>query len=219
MGRYEEVVKWKKTQKGNSRLDVENSFYLGRRIICRDSKICEGVSIGEIPREAIVVDYNNSKILQSTYQKIKESIEKERHNFFSQGEILKKVFDFTSSIFSNMGLYDVNHLLREYEIQEDKKVSLEIFISEGTGTCIHSSLTCGFLLEKLIEDDFLKGKASIDRNLLKIPGYGGGHAWCRYTDEYDDVYILDVSLNFFGHINEDGVCWIYNRPKDSKNIF
>ena len=73
-------VWWGKTKAAVERLLQEGKiyvvngefFYEGRPIIHRDSGIDGGVYLGESEREAIVVDIENSPLLQRIYEKAKD---------------------------------------------------------------------------------------------------------------------------------------------------
>ena len=82
------------------------------------------------------------------------------------------------------------------------------------GVCRHQALLCGYLLEKLIKDERISGKVSVDRNFVE--GLGG-HAWARYTTDRGKVYILDVAQNYkgcLGDMTKKQSRWFYERPED-----
>jgi hypothetical protein len=104
----------------------------------------------------------------------------------------------------------VSTLVRARGFQNDKKVTLGVFIEAGVGLCRHQNLACAAIIERLIDEDILRGTVSIDRNSSDE----GGHAWCRYTDPSGEVIILDVTQEYFGNIYGEHH-WDYRRPEES----
>ncbi len=205
------AISWYKTVSALNRLGIQDGFYLGRRVITRDSRIDDGISIGEQPREAVVVDFNNSEVLKEMYYSINDDLRRSKRIYYLEGFILQNVFDSVKEKFPFEKRSLVDNLLAKYGAAPDQKISLDIFLYEGIGTCVHSSLTCGVLLEKFIDMDIIHGKVSVDRNCL-YGRNGGGHAWCRYTSSLGQVVILDVMLDFIGDISNG--LWDYKRPEE-----
>lgn len=183
--------------------------YEGRPIICKDSPVDGGVSIGQYEREAIVVDSQKSNSLLSLYEKAKK-----RAMFKGQVDkalILLSVF----KVVSEKLKYDsskVEKIVKKAGVKKDKKINLENFVKAEAGICTHQALLCGVLLELFIKDKYLRGKVSVDRNSV----YRNGHAWCRYTTSGGKVFIMDVANDFMGSLEkglEKGI-WCYNRAED-----
>ncbi|EKD64692.1 MAG: hypothetical protein ACD_50C00323G0007, partial [uncultured bacterium] len=75
------------------------------------------------------------------------------------------------------------------------------------------ALLAGYLLEKLTQEGILGGKVSVDRNFIEGRG---GHAWVRYTNSREEVFILDPAQDYKGTLKDapkNG--WDYRRPEDS----
>ena len=58
-------------------------------------------------------------------------------------------------------------------------------------------------------DGHIHGRMSVDRNATEL----GGHAWCRYTNDSGEIYVLDVAYEFAGLIEKGK--WNYKRPEDT----
>jgi len=112
----------------------------------------------------------------------------------------------------------VNQVLRKYGIDprnpKDEKIDLDIFINEGVGSCRHLALVNTFALQEAKKDSHIKGQARINRNQTPL----GGHAWTRYTNRDDDVFISDIALGLgvrsLREAQESGK-WDYEKPEDS----
>jgi len=199
---------WGKTHWMAGRLgisDLENDLYNGRPIIHRDSPIDGGVYLGQGQREAIVVDTQKYPELGKLYGIAKVKAQKE-------AGILRAVFDAVSEAMPRQDNDHVEALVRKYGAGGDRKISLDVFINEGTGVCRHDALACAALLELAIKDGTLDGRVSVDRNST----YLGGHAWCRYTAPTGTVYILDVAQGFVGGLKRasEENRWAYQRPDE-----
>ena len=207
------MVKWDKTEELRRRLnlrDLERELYQGRHIIHRGSSIDGGVYLGQNQREAIVVDFKKDPKLRGLYEIIKDK--SSEMGVVKRGKILRTVFDTVKESMPRQDYEAVKEIIRKYGVQEDGKVSLGVFLEEGAGVCRHDALACSALLERFKEEGTIKGVASLDRNSTHL----GGHAWCRYTNSINEVFILDVAQNFLGRLeeslNEDR--WAYQRPED-----
>ena len=207
------MAEWNKTKYMMRRLEERiywkdgRPYYQGRPIIHRDSPIDGGVYLGSDPREAIVVDSKKYRAINQIYSLLLQRIHS--FSYYSETQILREVYNITVNTFPKSSEEEVQKVLRKYNVGEDQKVALDVFIREGTGVCRHKALLAGVLLEKLIKDGYLKGKVSIDRN----SDLRGGHAWVRYTSPRGKVYVLDASLHWLGLL-EDGVklgIWNYKR--------
>jgi hypothetical protein len=68
------------------------------------------------------------------------------------------------------------------------------------------------LLERLKNEGYVAGNVSIDRN--SIPGLGG-HAWVRYQNSKDVVFVIDPAQNYVGRLDEaPKQGWSYKRPEE-----
>lgn len=187
-----------------------NGLYLkDRRIIQRDSIIDEGIfCVASNQMEYIVVDSHKYHQINKLYSKLKKII-KETNN------VMRSVY----SLVENKMEYDLEFVEKIEKKFATKKVALDIFIEHGKGVCRHMALLCGVLLEKCINDGFLFGQVSIDRNSIEEEG---GHAWCRCTMENNEIFILDPAQHFFGRLDVNDKktiikgyhIWDYYRPED-----
>ncbi|MEK6936440.1 MAG: hypothetical protein AABW58_00035 [Nanoarchaeota archaeon] len=184
-------------------------YFQGRHIIHKDSPIDGGVSVGQVEREALVVDFNKSKIIPVLYEEAKKA-----STFRGQIDkdlILTAVFDVVTKRMKT-DESKVEKIIRETATAKDRKISIDHFISAGAAVCRQHALVCGVLIERFIKDGYLNGKVSIDRNSV----YNNGHVWCRYTSSSGKVLILDPTLKFKGKL-EQGLkkgAWCYNRAED-----
>ena len=108
----------------------------------------------------------------------------------------------------------VDSIHRNYGGEPDQKIGLNRYLKSHAGVCRHQALLAAYLLEKLVDDGYLGGKVSVDRNV--ILGLGG-HAWVRYTTSWGKVVILDIAQNCFGSLDKlkkEGTHWFYERPED-----
>lgn len=186
---------------------VEDGFYLGRRIIERDSPIDGGIFLGEGQRPAIVVDSEKYPAIGTLYEKAKKkALVGLVENHVTKGLVLNAVYDTVKQTMTFNDDHSVETLLMFMHCGKDGKVSLDAFIDNKIGQDEHMALACGVLLELFRKDGFISGKPSIDSN--------EGHAWCRYTNSGGEVYILDVAQNYIGRmkkaINRD-----YRRSTDN----
>jgi hypothetical protein len=114
-------------------------------------------------------------------------------------------------------LADNNGLVDGYGL----KVGLEYFISLGKGVCRHQALLAAYLIEKQIQQGNVKGKVSIDSNFIT---HRGGHAWVRFKDANNQVFVLDPTNENIGQLdqvdsnpsNPEG--WSYKRPEDKNPV-
>jgi len=192
--------------------------YQGRRQIHRDSKINGGVYLTVSPienmpiSEACVVDDKTQPVLLRCYGELRMRAElaQKQDNLPLNHVILDEVFQYVGEKLP----YNLDFVKTfASNCEPGTKVALEVYIENQAGVCRHQSLLAGYLLEKLVNDNVLHGKVSVERNF--IPGEGG-HSWVRYTNSAGDVYILDPAQHFIGTLEEAkrGACWDYRRPKE-----
>lgn len=214
-------------------------YYYGRRILGRDMPINDSVYIGSSDREAIVIDDGKDEPLKQSFidflhqrkEKVfkqvaeKNIVKRLLKNFFPrqkekriitlaqfQKGILNDVFSYVRDVMPN-NADEVNKIEKEIKaLSKSKKIYLGSYINRQAGVCRHEGLFAGYLLEKLINNGYLKGSVSVDRN--KVIGKGA-HAWCRYTDKNNEIFILDPAQNFNGRLKNAGKNqWKYARPED-----
>lgn len=212
------MTNWDKTQNMKKRLQAEDKLdstcgedlYQGRPIIHRDSPVNGGVYLGEGRREAIVVDFDkHGERLKELYQTAKRRASVNGH--VRRDAVLKSVFTTVEEALPIQDEEAVKALCKKLGVENDGKVSLDVFIDAKTGVCRHLALTCAALLEIFKRDGHIAGNPSVDRN----SDYAGGHAWCRYTNSGGEVFILDVAQHYLGELNDaDKNRWAYKRPED-----
>jgi catechol 2,3-dioxygenase-like lactoylglutathione lyase family enzyme len=190
--------------------DSINGYYQDRLIIGRDTPINGGVYLGAGQREAIVVDDSKSIYLDKIYR-----------NFMAETADIQKTLHFRAGILGF--IYDkVREVLPADQVlaerlagpyQNDRKLSLDVFIGGKAGVCRHQALLTGYLLERLIKEGYIGGKVSVDRNSIKGKG---GHAWVRYVDENGLVSIVDPTQGYIGKLFavDPSQRWFYKRPED-----
>jgi hypothetical protein len=232
-------MNWDYTKISMNHPDLEKR--LNRPAITRDSPIDKGVfyiagSNGRSSMEAIVVDSEKYDALKMLFDQTKERIADEynfdpcngeeikgnvRYNPETGEVILPKTLSDTlllKEVYTTVKetmRYDndaVEKIVDIIGVRNNGKIALDSFIYQKVGVCRHMALTCGALIELFKKEGHLNGKPSIDRN----SNDSSGHAWCRYTDEYNNVWILDVAQNFCGELKDaTSSNWSYKRPEDN----
>ncbi|MFZ5391824.1 MAG: hypothetical protein ACOZAR_01385 [Patescibacteria group bacterium] len=155
-------------------------------------KINGGVYPGGSDREILVVDDQDETIRES-YNELKSQLDqffknkKNRH----EKDILQKVYAYVEEKMP----FDENRVNMIIAFKENQLNSLGVFIRMKAGVCRHQALFVAYLLEKLKEENYLKGNFSMERNSIKQVG---AHVWIRYTRRDGLEYILDTALRFFG---------------------
>lgn len=155
-------------------------------------KINGGVYPGGSNREILVVDDQDETIRES-YNELKSRLDqffknkKNRH----EKDILRKVYAYVEEKMP----FDEDRVNMITAFKENQLNSLGVFIRMKAGVCRHQALFIAYLLEKLKEENYLKGNFSMERNSIKQVG---AHVWIRYTRRDGLEYILDTALRFFG---------------------
>jgi len=122
-------------------------------------------------------------LMNLVFSKVDQTFPKEKRNTL----VLDQLFDDLNARYKNRAHQEV-------DFTKDGKVSLDIFINNGTGACRHLSLVAAALLEKLIDEKIIEGKVSVDKARFDIDGVNKGHVWARYTMNNGTVYIIDPML-------------------------
>lgn len=189
--------------------NLESELYQGRPIIHRDSPIDGGVYLGEGQREAIVVDSMDLRIKQ-LYDLAKSRVT--INGVMMKDKVLRVVYNSVAEAMPRQDSNAVRELVNSQGVENDGKISLGVFLEEGVGVCIHDALACAVLLELFKKDGVIQGKASVDRNSI----FFSGHAWCRYTNSGDEIFILDVRQKYIGRLEGAlaGDRWAYQRQDD-----
>lgn len=194
--------------------DSPKGKYQGRDIIGRNTRVNMGVYLGGSD-EAIVVDDVKTDTLLKTYNKLLDMREaaKSQGKHFKDG-ILEDVFLIASEALP-YSLDRVDKINQNHNVKYGDKVSLSVYIDEKAGVCRHQALLAGYLLEKLVDDGYLRGQVSVERNFVKDKG---GHVWVRYTTHEGKEIIIDPAQHFIGYLEdvdpEDR--WFYKRPKSER---
>lgn len=167
--------------------------------------------MGESEREAIVVDEKYKK-LNEVYQELVSRLkELEKNGKNLKSEVLSEVFRIVEEKipFNEEAVLNIN---REYNIEPDQKIALDVYIGRG-GVCRHQALLGAYLLEKLKEEGYIEGKVSVDRNFVEGKG---SHSWIRYQNSIGDIYIIDPARKYIGRLDEvnSDNRWFYERPED-----
>ncbi|MEA3343956.1 MAG: hypothetical protein U9Q92_07395 [archaeon] len=207
------MAEWNRTHIMKERLglnDLESERYQGRPIIHRDSPVDGGVYLGQGQREAIVVDSQKYPKLRQLYEVAKGKATERRT--VRKDRVLQAVYDTVAEAMPRQDNDAVKELIHRYKVEKDGKISLDDFLEEGVGVCRHDALACATLLELFKKEGIVRGKTSVDRNST----YLGGHAWCRYTNSADEIFILDIAQRYIGRLEDasNGDRWAYQRPED-----
>lgn len=220
----DQLVDWKKTEGALERIqnsplyeekdeDAPHGYFSGRRIIGRETPINKGISIGDSNREMIVVDDEKFPKLREVYDDLfkkrkKELLSKKERTKSGTAEILDTVFRHVLDVMP----YNKEVVEKIRKKFLNQKISLTAFVNSKGGECRHQALLAGYLIEKMIKEGLLNGKVAANRNFVKVLG---GHAWVKYIDHNNQVYIVDPAQNFCGTLEEakEKKAWLYEEPK------
>ncbi len=189
-------------------------FYLGRRIISRETPINGGIHFRDPKEEIIVVDDEEDQRLLQAYQILLREL----------GDLQTKPLTTTNLIATIKSFVQFRMPYNKARVEgivarlpkDNPSVKLSDYINGGV--CRHQALLTAYLLEKLISEKKIEGKVSVDRNRKKGKV---GHAWARYTDSEGTIFILDPARNYYGLLeaakdNENS--WPYLRPEDKNTL-
>lgn len=195
----------------------------GRETIHRDSPIDGGVYEGTYGGEAIVVDSEKYPDgIDSALDTVMERITKPDGKI-DKGLVFQAVYDVVDAAMR----YDaaaVEDIFQQNGGVDHTKIALNQYILDGVGVCRHQALFAGLLLESLQKRGIIRGRASIERNMVRNPNDDqyDGHSWVRYTNSGGEVWILDVAQQRIGKLDDlmlareqgDLAVWDYARPED-----
>lgn len=200
-----------------------------RHAIHRDSVIDGGVYEGLYGGEAIVVDSDKypdgiSQAMDTVLSRITKS-----DGSVDKGLVLGAVFDVVTASMRYDAAAVEDIFQRHGKGRDGVKLQLNEYISEGVGVCRHQALFAGLLLEMLQKRGLIRGRASVERNMMKDPNDKDrydGHSWVRYTNGAGDVWIVDVAQKRIQKLddlmqareNGDAAIWDYARPEDARNF-
>jgi len=186
-------------------------MFKGREIINRNTRINGNICVGTSPREAIVVDDQKDQILARAYsvlfarQKAKAAINGDDW----KETILNEAFDLARELLP-YDLSGVERVNKENGVEDDGKIQLGAYIVKKCGVCRHQALLVAYLLEKFIDDGYLQGTVSFNRNAVDKKG---GHGFVRYTNSRGKVIIIDPAKGRGGLIEEmPNNKWDYRQP-------
>lgn len=162
-------------------------------LIAIDEGIPEGPFCypGKHKREVITFDPQSAPLFEQAYQTLKNRL----IGLTSEQEILLETVDFVQR-----DLFDLPECTNQNVIQlilheGMGEIPLETFLREKKGVCRHLALTVTLLVDSLVRDGTLSGKALLIREDL----LWGRHAWTLYLSE-SGAWHLDA---FYG-IMENG---------------
>ena len=205
-------------------------LYNGRSIIARDTPINGGIYL-HIPKDEgiIVDDIIYPKELNNAYQEAEKWFYKNPVSRFLRQQRGSSVFELIYKVTHHQfggdkPLIDINFEVEQIidetlaakktkSIFEYNEIPLNLFMQRKAGVCRHQALLSAYIIERLINEERMAGKVSIDRNFIPQKG---GHAWVRYEDPTKEIIIIDPAQHFVGNIKnapKDG--WNYKRPEDN----
>lgn len=173
--------------------------YRGRPVIEDNTPIIGGVSYGEHPGEAIVVNPGGAPALYRKWYA--ESVARASLNgAVRRDKVLKAAYD---TVESNM-TYDRGGVDTIVQERRGKKIDLSRFMQVRVGVCRHMALASGMLLELHKRDGHIRGIPRVNRSARtdNITGKRSGHAWTRYNANGGEVMILDNAQRYFGSLED-----------------
>lgn len=172
-------------------------YYINHPIIGRDSSSVDGgVYLGGSAREAIVVDGKSEAV-----KKVYGELEQELRTIFQNNETLlpQTILLRVMQKVQNIMPYDVPKTEQiSSEHYGDGLVGLSTFIKEKAGVCRHQGLLAAYIIERLIDNEFLAGRVGVERNTVK--DMGGTHAWAVFkpSPEKEELIVVDPAQSFVG---------------------
>ncbi len=200
--------------------------FAGRPIIARDTPINGGVYpvVSHRRGEALVVDDKKYPYeLDETYAKLLNKIRRLDPNSLALDALSKaRKGDIENERLVLEELHNLVYDTLRYDLeatnklaQNFEKIAINNYIYEGVGVCRTQAILSAYLIERLIDNGYLHGRVSVDRNLRH--NVAGGHAWARYTDQNGQVWIIDPAQDYIGKL-ESGTPtngrWDYRRTED-----
>ncbi len=139
-------------------------FFRNRHVIGETTKISNGIFVSAIPGEAIVVDEKYG-VLQEVYQKLLSKISiLDNTNSSYEYQVFSKVITLARETL-RYSEESVENLTRQYRIDFDEKVSLDLYVKKKVGVARHQVLLAAYLMEKLKEKFVIKGTHWIDQTI------------------------------------------------------
>lgn len=192
-----------------------------RPLIDRNTDVLNGLSGSDYDAESIAVDYN---AFPEVYDALVQQVIGEASERSEDGALKVKkdlIFDAVMKMVRERLAYSLEGVAAMYEeagAQKGVPIALSRYLERGIGVCRHQALLTAALLELLKKKGIVGGSARLNRSRQWTQaGEPGGHAWVRYTNSAGEVWILDVTNNFVGTLEqakklEKG--WNYLLPED-----
>jgi hypothetical protein len=137
-------------------------YFRSRHIIGETTKINKGIFVSAIPGEAIVIDEKYG-VLNDVYLKLISRVSiLDNNNSSYEYQVFSKVIALTRETL-RYSEENVENITRQYRIDFDEKVSLDLYIKKKVGVARHQVLLAAYLLEKLKEKYLIKGTHWIDQ--------------------------------------------------------
>jgi hypothetical protein len=218
---HQRAPRWDYTQEFKL---VHGDSYKGRPLIGRDTRIDGGVYAGLYSGEALVVDRQR---YPEAYHRLQNDVEARISDLKEQGYNLPRNRLIPTAIFKTIrdtmrySPAEVSILYWSNHSKDGEKVELGNYIHAGVGVCRHQALAVASLLEMYTDSGELPGKVGVDRSKDWNPnGELDEHAWVRYTNSANQVYILDVAQDYFGPLTNRRIehgGWNYLRPEEQQS--
>lgn len=183
-------------------------YFQGRHIIGRDAPLDGGVYFTG-SSEVLVVDSKKYPLeFDSAYRVVTQQAGARRFlKRADEYQLLLSVYQVVCQLIP----YRKNVAERFARSHSGKKLALNVYFGVG-GVCRQQCLLAGYLVERLMNDGYLRGRVSVDRNSRS----DGGHAWARFTNVDGVTYIIDVAQGVCDTI--EAACattrWNYRRPME-----
>jgi len=138
--------------------------FLGRPIIGEHTKINGGVYVGTSAQEALVIDEKYGLLKECYTELMLRYVRKygTKQKDALEQHIVKEIIDLTKEKLRYRSNREIEEFAAGKGYKLDRKISLDIYIESGLGTDRHQILLAAYLLEKLKEAKYLKGKVYLD---------------------------------------------------------
>lgn len=167
----------------------------GRHIIGRDCRINGGVYFTGYGEILVVDDTKYRRELALVYRAILLQIcVPFIAGRLSEQYVMRCVYRTVKQVLR----YDLEYSSALAWRYDNKRVALNKCLRARRGVCRHQALLAAYVIERLINDGYMRGKVSIDRNR----SYRGGHAWTRYTAPNGTAYVIDAAQKVCAEMSE-----------------
>ncbi len=167
-------------------------YYCGWQVIGSGSRVDGGIYFGRKPREAIVVDMRRpGSTLRQVYDDWVQAICGVREAADVRRDLNDNLARHVAELVATYMPYDeaaVHQLERLGVLQPDEPVDLDLFLHAKGGVCRHQVCFVGAILERLADQGWLQGTASLERKF--VAGWFS-HAWVRFASRDGRVWVLD----------------------------